>query len=70
MTFYGWLREQIKRNDPVGDFARDALADSSKPNAQTEKAWILYLEKRNAGIEVIDAMQKAFKEYRSCLLQR
>lgn len=27
MTFRGWLREQVDRDDPVGDIARDALDD-------------------------------------------
>lgn len=37
MTFRSWLRSQTKRDDAVGDIARDVTADECMPNDQPEE---------------------------------
>lgn len=34
-TFKDWLKQQTAKGDPVGDFARDWLADPEAPEAKT-----------------------------------
>ena len=63
ITFISWLRQQVKRNDRVGDLARDAKLDSKKPHAKTVGAWTRYLEERNAAPGAITAAKQAWQEY-------
>jgi hypothetical protein len=36
MGFKAWARKQVHRQDPVGDFCRDWLADSEAPKVLSE----------------------------------
>jgi hypothetical protein len=64
MTFYAWLGKQIKRDDPVGDLARDARYPSAdKPRRHTLTTWLNYLYKYNACDKAIEALRVAWGEY-------
>lgn len=56
-SFNAWLAEQIGRNDPVGDLARDAKDDLGVRNLKTLLGWQRYL--RNAG--ACDGAQRALR---------
>ena len=71
-AFTKWLLRQHKRDDPVGDLARDVKTDvfsiegvntwlSVEP--KTNKAYKKYLEEQGACSNAIDALDLAFKEY-------
>lgn len=69
-TFPEWLRDQRLRDDVVGDFARDAIADShgSKPGDRAgERDWRQYLSMRNVHSGVRQAMKQAWAEYREAV---
>lgn len=66
MTFRRYLREQIDRDDSIGDFARDMLSAGKRPRGKAGyMAWhdfitdwhFTYLAKR--------AFRKAWGEYKS-----
>lgn len=47
--FYSWMKNQLWRDDPVGDLARDVTRDKSFPKTQYRYPIRVYLsEKRNA----------------------
>ena len=65
MTFRKFLRSQRKRQDRVGDFARDALADEDAPvHGGNRKRWSYYLMD-DVGVppKVHDAFLAAWAEY-------
>lgn len=63
-TFYAWLKTQNFRNDPVGDFAKDAIADSSFPKKTNSFETLRkYLRKRNACLGAFEAQQRAWTEF-------
>lgn len=64
MTFNQWLKEQIKRNDPIGDLARDAARDNS-PKPRTLKGWQSLLHRSNACPEVLEALGDAWQEWQA-----
>lgn len=64
MTFMQWLRKQAKRNDPVGDLARDAKADRRhKPRSRV--GWQRFLSNVGACYEARAAAERAWNEYES-----
>lgn len=63
MTFYNFLENQIDRDDPVGDLARDAMYDKRFPHIETEGALLSHLRIMGACDGALDAASEAWKEY-------
>ena len=62
--FHRWLQQQVKRNDPIGDLARDVKGDRKFPIADGTRAGIeAYLERRGAVPEAIRAFRAAWREF-------
>lgn len=62
MTFMQWLNKQTERDDPVGDFARDAKADKRrKPGSRA--GWQRFLWNVGACEEAKVAATEAWDEY-------
>lgn len=61
--FKVWLLEQVKRNDPVGDLARDALYDRANWGGKGKPS--IDERVRNIGHDVAeDALKEARAEWR------
>lgn len=60
-----WLFQQYQRDDPIGDFARDTIANLplAPLAAFRPKSWANYLRKMDASPEAHEAMRAAFREY-------
>jgi hypothetical protein len=69
MTFLQYLRRQQSRDDPIGDFARDALKDKSKykPRGMSNLSmWEEYLGNSvNACAGARAALRAAWQDYTS-----
>ena len=67
-TFWAWLRQQAKRDDRVGDVARDAQRDKETPRRSSRhEDWETHLRGMYASEAAIDSLQQAFKEYHETL---
>lgn len=64
MTFSEYLKKQIGRNDPIGDFAEDAQRDAQFPPVDSLGALVNHLESHGACYDAIDAARDAWKEYK------
>jgi hypothetical protein len=62
-NFTKWLLKQAKRDDIIGDLARDAKADKELDGVNTFEEWEVHLFVRRASPEVKDALQQAIAEY-------
>lgn len=66
LTFWRWLGRQTKRDDRVGDLARDALRDPCWPRrARSIRTMHLYLESQGAIPGVFRALGQAFDEWQT-----
>jgi uncharacterized protein YozE (UPF0346 family) len=64
-TFYGWLKEQRERDDPVGDVARDAMVDAGFPRWNKPfSAYSSHLRACQASPEAMRALREAWQEYK------
>lgn len=63
MTFTDWLLKQDYRDDCIGDLARDAHLDSTKPKNGI-RMWNQHLTSMRASPLAFDALKKAWIEYR------
>jgi hypothetical protein len=63
MIFKDWLMLQKKREDPVGDFARDVLEDRTWPLTQDTVKLQQYMLKRGAVENALLALDRASAEY-------
>jgi uncharacterized protein YozE (UPF0346 family) len=64
MTFKAWLTLQMKRDDPVGDFARDVLKDRTWPRTQDMVKLRRYIMMKRGAIEnTLSALERAYSEY-------
>lgn len=62
-AFHRWLEQQLKRNDPVGDLARDVKGDRKFPIAEGSRQVLkVYLERSGAAPEAIRAFREAWRE--------
>lgn len=59
-TFRSWLSGQQERADPVGDLARDVLADPHKPDFASLNDW-----RQHVGDFAAPALETAWTEYRN-----
>ena len=65
-SFAAWLRNQRRRDDPVGDLARDAAADRHWPKAAKSLPRLLdYLAGRRACPGAVEACRRAWAEFRA-----
>ena len=63
-SFLTWIKQQAKRDDPVGDLARDVKGDSNAPNGRVSKTgWLGYLRASNASSGAIEAFREAWDEF-------
>jgi len=64
-TFKQWLRSQKNRNDPIGDFARDAMVDPDFPKyvCKSPDKIADYLESHNACAGAIAAFNAGWQEF-------
>lgn len=63
MTFKAWLMMQMKRNDPVGDFARIVQKDRTWPPTQDMLKLRQYLRKSGSAGNALPALDQAYSEY-------
>jgi uncharacterized protein YozE (UPF0346 family) len=71
MDFITWLKNQYKRNDLVGDLARDTRADSDMPaECKTYKQFKEYLEDICVCDGAFEALKRAHEEYNKYLQNR
>jgi uncharacterized protein YozE (UPF0346 family) len=63
MTFKAWLMLQMKRDDPVGNFARDVLKDRTWPPTQDTVKLRQYMVKRGVIQNALLALDRAYSEY-------
>lgn len=65
-SFAAWLHTQAKRRDPVGDFARDAIADRTFPiDTSSGPKLRSYMRSKNACEEALEAMEEALAIWRA-----
>jgi uncharacterized protein YozE (UPF0346 family) len=63
MTFKAWLMLQMKRDDPVGDLARDVLKDRTWPRTQDTVKLRQHMVKRGVVENTLSAFDRAYSEY-------
>jgi uncharacterized protein YozE (UPF0346 family) len=71
-AFHCWLEQQLKRNDPVGDLARDVKGDRKFPIAEgsRQETWKAYLERSGAVPEAIRAFREAWREFQAAAVRQ
>ncbi|MFC3444087.1 YozE family protein [Sphingobium rhizovicinum] len=70
-TFAHWLHKQVKRNDPVGDLARDAAQDRTFPvDTSSGPKLRSYMRSCWASDAAIDALEEALTEWRGTKTRR
>ncbi len=67
-SFYKWLSKQYKRNDAIGDLARDARKDTYHP--KTYKGWKSRLKRLYASQDCLDTFERAWNEWENYLLNQ
>lgn len=70
LTFTRYLKTQIKKNDRVGDFARDWIKDESGKKPRGYKHWNAvesYLSSQGACQAAIDSGKDAWEEWKECV---
>jgi hypothetical protein len=63
MTFKAWLMLQMRRDDPVGDLARDVLKDRTWLPTQDTVKLRQYMVKRGVVENALLALGRAYSEY-------
>lgn len=64
MTFWQFLKQQRKRDDAVGAFAREVLADGGFPQRTAQRSRLArYLVARHATHHTVRAMMRAHDEW-------
>ena len=64
MTFAAWVKKQADRDDPLGDFARDCVADPDWPERGTLDGYREYLRfEANADDWTLDMLGTAYAEW-------
>lgn len=70
-AFHRWLEQQLKRNDAVGDLARDVKGDRKFPIAEGSRGALeAYLERSSAVPEAIRAFREAWREFEAAAARR
>jgi len=65
MTFFEWLKTQVKRDDPIGDIARDIIDDAKIDNLDYQSAdeWKSRVWFKSDDRDVRQAFTRAKNEY-------
>jgi uncharacterized protein YozE (UPF0346 family) len=63
MTFKAWLMLQMKRDDQVGNLARDVLKDRTWPTTQDTVKLRQHMVKRGAIESALVSLDQAYSEY-------
>lgn len=65
--FFRWLLCQVDRDDPIGDFAKDAVGDRRFPRAELDKERLLSHVRLSPGAcgEALVALDEAWSEFES-----
>ena len=63
MTFNEYLRQRAEDDTPLGDFARDAVADDNWPERGTHDDFQEYLLSVNAGNWTMEQFEIAYAEW-------
>lgn len=66
-SFTIWLQKQKNRQSPLGDLARDMIADKTWPLDGTHQIYSDYLDSRRASREAISTLKEAWKTYNNYL---
>lgn len=65
-TFRAWLGAQKKRNDPVGDLARDWLSDRGRPRGPLNlDRMVERIYECHGSFMAVDAAERAWKEWKA-----
>lgn len=64
MNFNQWIKEQSKRDDPVGDFAKDVIDSDDTNQLQSASDWRTYLMRKNASQLAVKAFKQAWNEWK------
>lgn len=65
MTFGAWLKKQAKRDDPVGDLARDVAQDREAPLSMTPRKLRNHMLARHASSLALETLDMAATEWRA-----
>jgi uncharacterized protein YozE (UPF0346 family) len=68
-TFQQWLAQQSKRDDSVGDLARDVQQDSETPRGNAKLAWRKHLIEMNACAAALQTLERAWVEYTTATME-
>ena len=70
LSFTAWLQQQVTRNDPVGDLARDASTDATWPTTTTYEPFEIHVSLgAHNDPTVLAALRQAWHEWRSLRLR-
>jgi len=67
LNFSSWLRKQINRNSPLGDFARDVEKDTQWPLYDDLESYNIYLHSKGASGMAFIALKNAWKSFTAYL---
>ena len=62
-TFLGWLRRQAKRDDPIGDLAKDTIEDRRRPRGLTPESLYNRMVDVGACEQAFQALVDARREF-------
>lgn len=64
ISFYTYLTTRKDEDSPIGDLAKDVMADARAPRRiNNHDAWLLHLLRMNAAPAAIAAFEEAWKKY-------
>jgi len=64
MRFNEWLMQFEKKDNPLGDLARDVRHDNYVPNEDNLRDWENHLIRRNACSDALKTLIAAFKKWK------
>jgi hypothetical protein len=70
LSFTDWLRKHKNRDSPLGDLATDAMGDKTWPSYNTLDKYRNYLHFRHADLGAIEALERAWKSYKTYLKRK
>lgn len=67
LSFTDWLKRHANRNSPLGDLAKDMIDDATWPTYDSLDKYRTYLDTQNACLDAIEALNRAWKSYKTYL---
>lgn len=64
-TFYEWLQQYRMIASPIGDLARAAYLDRSRPQANSLPAWEEHITAMGGSYDALELLRKAWEQYES-----